>query len=95
MLPTLFAVVITFVCLYGPYQGIRFVTDPEDALVVTAVLSFAVGGPSMAKHKSMEVMERLNKEDSDDLDEDDVEMYKNAAKTIYYIMSIEKAMKQP
>ena len=49
---------------------------------------------SMAKHKSMEVMERLNKEESDDLDWRDVEQYKNAAKTIYYIMSIEKSMRQ-
>lgn len=43
----------------------------------------------MVKHKMLEKMEELNKEEY--LSDVDVETYKNAAKTIYYLMSIEKS----
>lgn len=43
----------------------------------------------MVKHKMLEKMEELNKEECSNNSE--VEAYKNAAKTIYYLMSIEKS----
>lgn len=48
----------------------------------------------MAKHKCLEKMEALDKEDTEDLSNDDFHVYKDCAKAIYYIMSIEKAMKE-
>lgn len=44
---------------------------------------------TLAKHKMLEKMEELNKEEH--LSDTEVHSYKNAAKTIYYLMSIEKA----
>lgn len=44
---------------------------------------------TMAKHKMLEKLEELNKEEC--LSDAEVETYKNAAKTIYYLMSIEKS----
>ena len=43
----------------------------------------------MAKHKMLEKMEELNKEEH--LSGTEVDSYKNAAKALYYLMSIEKA----
>lgn len=45
----------------------------------------------MAKHKCLEKMEDLNKRDTDELSHTDFQTYKNCAKTLYYIMSVEKA----
>lgn len=45
----------------------------------------------MAKHKCLEKMEEMNKEDTDHLSDSDFHVYKNCAKAIYYLMSIEKA----
>ena len=43
----------------------------------------------MAKHKLLEAIEKRNKESYHT--EGDIRAYKNAAKTIYYLMSIEKS----
>lgn len=43
----------------------------------------------MAMHKMLEKLEELNKEEH--LDNSEVEAYKNASKTLFYIMSIEKS----
>lgn len=43
----------------------------------------------MAMHKMLEKLEELNKEEH--LDDSEVEAYKNASKTLYYLMSIEKS----
>lgn len=48
----------------------------------------------MAKHKCFEKMEAMDKEDTEDLCSTDFQTYKNCAKAIYYLMSIEKAMKE-
>lgn len=48
----------------------------------------------MAKHKCLEKMEEMNKEDTDHLSDEDFHVYKNCAKAIYYLMSIEKASEQ-
>lgn len=44
---------------------------------------------AMAMHKMLEKLEELNKEEH--LDASEVEAYKNASKTLYYLMSIEKS----
>lgn len=44
---------------------------------------------AMSKHKMLEKLEELNKEEY--LSDAEVEAYKNAAKTLYYLMSIEKS----
>lgn len=43
----------------------------------------------MAMHKMLEKLEELNKEEH--LDNSEIEAYKNASKTLFYIMSIEKS----
>lgn len=45
---------------------------------------------SMAKHKLLEKMEYLNKEEF--LSDIEIDTYKDCVKALYYIMSIEKAM---
>ena len=44
----------------------------------------------LAKHKMLEKMEELNKEDS--LCGEDCRTYKSCAEALYYIMSVEKAL---
>lgn len=48
----------------------------------------------MAKHKCLEKMQEMNKQDTDELDDEDFCIYKDCAKTIFYIKSIEEAMKE-
>lgn len=43
----------------------------------------------MAKHKLLEVIEKLNKEEY--ISAEDVIEYKNAIKALYYLLSIEKS----
>lgn len=45
---------------------------------------------TMAKHKCLEKMEHLNSEEADSLSHEDMEDYKNCAKTLYYLSHIEK-----
>ena len=45
----------------------------------------------MAKHKCLEKMEAMNREDTDHLSNEDFHVYKDCLKAIYYEMSIEKA----
>lgn len=47
----------------------------------------------MAKHKCLEKMEAMNKEDTDSLSNEDFKAYKDCAEALYYIISIEKAIK--
>ena len=43
----------------------------------------------MSKHKLLEILENLNKEEYHS--PEDVQEYKNALKALYYLLSIEKA----